>query len=66
MRCPKCDNKESRLLEVFNLRGEADSISGTSLSKALLDQAAAQKGQLDPSQVYCTWCGNLVYEDTKE
>lgn len=64
MRCPACDNKESRLASILDLKGNGeDSISKSALSKSLLDLAASKKGQLDDSQIYCTWCGMLVYED---
>lgn len=63
MRCPMCDCKESRLIPVEFLQGANDSYSKTSLSRELLDIAAAKKGELDGSQIYCSWCGNLVYQD---
>lgn len=82
MRCPKCDNKESRLLPIDKLRGpnykadpiakksgadrDGDSFSGTMLSVAILDEAFKAKNDKDGSQIYCGWCGYLVYEDPKE
>lgn len=66
MRCPKCDNKESRLIPISALKGREDSFSGTSLSAERLALAATKKGELDGSQIYCSWCGELVYEDPKE
>lgn len=64
MRCPKCDCKESRLLPIGMLRGGIDSLSTSTLSQELLNLAASRKGEVDGSQVYCSWCGALVYEDS--
>lgn len=67
MRCPKCDNKERRLISISSLTGkDEDSYSGTALSTAILKQAFADRAAKDGSQVYCSWCGFLVYEDPKE
>lgn len=63
MRCPKCDCKESRLISIEDLKGGSDSYSKSVVSIALLDQAAAAKQSMDGSQIYCTWCGYLVYQD---
>lgn len=63
MRCPKCDCKESRLLVGTDLRGSEDSRSGSALSREILQVAAAKKGSMDGSEIYCSWCGYLVYKD---
>lgn len=66
MRCPKCDCKESRLLVGLEMRGADDSRSGTALSRELLNLAASKKGEMDGSEIYCSWCGYLVYKDAPE